>query len=57
MEVMPTLTRMAHQPLQLWSKIRSDLNEILYTDDAIKQEFFVLSESKLGHNVKVRRFV
>lgn len=52
MEVMPTLTRMAHQPLQLWSKIRSDLNEILYTDDAIKQEFFVLSESKLGHNVK-----
>lgn len=49
---MSSLTRIAHQPLQQWAKIRSDLNEILYTDEAIRKEFVILSTSKLGYNVK-----
>lgn len=53
MEAMSTLTLNTYQPLEQWRKIRSDLIEILDTDEAIKQEFFILSKSKLRRKVKV----
>lgn len=53
MEATSAITLKTYQPLEQWTKIRSDLIEIMDTDEAIKQEFFNLSNSKLGRDVKV----
>lgn len=53
MEATSAIKLKTYQPLEQWTKIRSDLIEIMDTDEAIKQEFFNLSNSKLGRDVKV----
>lgn len=53
MESTSAIMLKTYQPLEQWTNIRSDLIQILDTEEAIKQEFFNLSKSKLGRDVKV----
>lgn len=53
MESTSAITLKTYQPLEQWTNIRSDLIQILDTEEAIKQEFFNLSKSKLERDVKV----